>query len=69
MVHLPTRAIEQYKVTGYKSHINLIKTYVMIKRAAALTNFELQVLDERIAKVIIKLLMKFYQDNSWINLL
>src|SRR6185436_6434284 len=48
------RAIEQYKVTGYKSHINLIKSYVMIKRAAALTNFELQVLDEAIAKVIIQ---------------
>jgi aspartate ammonia-lyase len=48
------RASEQYKVTGYKSHINLIKAYVMIKRAAALTNFELQVLDEGIAKVIIQ---------------
>ena len=48
------RALEQYKVTGNKSHINLIKAYVMIKKSAALTNFELQVLDERIAKVIIQ---------------
>jgi aspartate ammonia-lyase len=48
------RAIEQYKVTGSKSHINLIKAYVMIKKSAALTNFELQVLDERIAKAIIQ---------------
>lgn len=48
------RAIEQYKVTGYQSHVNLIKAYVMIKRAAALTNFELQVLDEGITKVIIQ---------------
>ena len=48
------RAIEQYKVTGNKSHINLIKAYVMIKKSAALTNFELQVLDERIAKAIIQ---------------
>ena len=47
------RAIEQYKVTGNKSHLNLIKAYVMIKRSAALTNFELQILDEKIAKVII----------------
>ena len=48
------RAIEQYKVTGNKSHLNLIKAYVMIKKSAALTNFELQVLDEKIAKAIIQ---------------
>jgi aspartate ammonia-lyase len=48
------RALEQYKVTGNKSHLNLIKAYVMIKRSAALTNFELQVLDEKIAKAIIQ---------------
>jgi aspartate ammonia-lyase len=48
------RALEQYKVTGNKSHLNLIKAYVMIKRSAALTNFELQVLDETIAKAIIQ---------------
>src|ERR671913_158730 len=48
------RALEQYKVTGNKSHLNLIKAYVMIKRSAALTNFELQILDEKIAKVIIQ---------------
>ena len=48
------RALEQYNVTGNKSHLNLIKAYVMIKRSAALTNFELQILDEKIAKVIIQ---------------
>jgi len=48
------RALEQYNVTGNKSHLNLIKAYVMIKRSAALTNFELQILDERIARVIIQ---------------
>jgi aspartate ammonia-lyase len=48
------RALEQYNVTGIKSHLNLIKAYVMIKRSAALTNFELQILDERIARVIIQ---------------
>jgi aspartate ammonia-lyase len=48
------RALEQYKVTGNKSHLKLIKAYVMIKRSAALTNFELQVLDEKIAKAIIQ---------------
>jgi aspartate ammonia-lyase len=48
------RAMEQYRVTGRKSHINLIKAYVMIKRSAALTNFELGVLDDKIAKSIIQ---------------
>jgi aspartate ammonia-lyase len=48
------RALEQYKVTGNTSHLNLIKGYVMIKRSATLTNFELQILDEKIAKVIIQ---------------
>lgn len=49
-----SRAIEQYKVTGHKSHLNLIKAYAMIKRSAALTNSELGVLDEKIAKSIIQ---------------
>lgn len=48
------RALEQYNVTGNKSHLNLIKAYVMIKRSAALTNYELQILDERIARAIIQ---------------
>ena len=48
------RALEQYHVTGNKSHLNLVKAYVMIKRSAALTNFELQILDEKIAKAIIQ---------------
>ena len=48
------RALEQYKITGNKSHLNLIKAYVIIKRSAALTNFELHILDEKIAKVIIQ---------------
>ena len=48
------RAIEQYKVTGLRPHLNLIKAFVMIKRSAALTNFELGVLDEKIANSIIK---------------
>ena len=49
-----SRAMEQYKVTGHKSHLNLIKAYVMIKRSAALANSELGVLDEKIAKVIVQ---------------
>ena len=41
-----SRAIEQYKVTGQKSHINLIKAYAMIKRSAAIANKELNTLNQ-----------------------
>jgi aspartate ammonia-lyase len=47
------RAINQYKVTGHKAHVNLVKAFVMIKRSAALTNKELQVLDADKARAIV----------------
>jgi aspartate ammonia-lyase len=48
------RAINQYKVTGQKAHINLIKAYVMIKRSAALANKGLKALDNDMAQAIVK---------------
>src|SRR5919199_533592 len=48
------RAINQYKATGQKAHINLIRAYVMIKRSAALANNELKALDDDKAQAIIK---------------
>src|ERR671914_832529 len=48
------RAINQYKVTGQKAHITLIRAYVMIKRSAALANKELKVLDNDKARAIVK---------------
>src|SRR6059036_2189436 len=48
------RAIEQYKVTGQKSHTNLVRAYVMIKRSAALANSELKALEQQKARAIIK---------------
>jgi aspartate ammonia-lyase len=48
------RAINQYKVTGQKAHINLIRAYVMIKRSAALANKELKALDNDKAQAIVK---------------
>ena len=49
-----TRAKEQYKVTGHEAHINLIKSYVMIKRSAALANKKLDVLGADKADAIVK---------------
>ncbi|HJU96023.1 MAG TPA: aspartate ammonia-lyase [Nitrososphaera sp.] len=48
------RAINQYKVTGQKAHINLIRAYVMIKRSAALANNDLKALDNDKAQAIVK---------------
>ena len=48
------RAINQYKVTGQKAHINLIRAYVMIKRSAALANNDLKALDNGKAQAIVK---------------
>jgi aspartate ammonia-lyase len=48
------RAINQYKVTGQKAHINLIRAFVMIKRSAALANKELKALDAEKAKAIVR---------------
>ena len=48
------RAINLYKVTGQKAHINLIRAYVMIKRSAALANTELKALDNDKAQAIVK---------------
>ena len=48
------RAINQYKVTGQKAHIKLIRAYVMIKRSAALANMELKALANNKADAIVK---------------
>jgi aspartate ammonia-lyase len=46
--------MNQYKVTGQKAHIKLIRAYVMIKRSAALANMELKALDNNKAEAIVK---------------
>ncbi|HXG06104.1 MAG TPA: lyase family protein, partial [Nitrososphaera sp.] len=48
------RAINQYKVSGQRAHINLLRAYVMIKRSAALANKELKALDAEKARAIVK---------------
>ncbi len=47
------RALKQYHVTGYSSHINLIKAFVMIKRSAANANLKVGTIDKKRAMVII----------------
>jgi len=49
-----SRALKQYKVSGQKSHVNLVKAFAMIKRSAAIANMELNILDRKIGQAIIQ---------------
>lgn len=47
------RAVENYPVSGLREHPQFIRAFILIKRAAALTNRELGVLDEQRAQAIV----------------
>ena len=47
------RAIKQYHVTGNKAHTNLIKSFVMIKRSAAIANMKTSARDAKRGKAIV----------------
>ncbi len=48
------RAIKQYHVTGQKAHPYLIKSFVMIKRSAAVANMKSKAIDRKRANAITK---------------
>lgn len=48
------RACENFPITGHKMHKNLILSLAQIKKACALTNMEVGLLNENIGKAIIK---------------
>ena len=48
------RAIRQYHVTGQNPHPYLIKSFVMIKRSAAIANMKAKALDRKRASTVIK---------------
>ena len=47
------RAIKQYHVTGNKAHTNLIKSFVMIKRSAAIANMKTNTIDAKRGNAIV----------------
>ena len=47
------RALKQYHVTGNRSHPNLIKAFVMVKRSAALANLKVGAIDKKPGMAII----------------
>lgn len=48
------RAIQQYHVTGQRSHLYLIMAFVMIKRSAAIANMKTAALDKKRGNAIVK---------------
>ena len=48
------RAIKQYHVTGKTGHPNLIKSFVMIKRSAAIANMKTKAINRKQALAIVK---------------
>ncbi|MFQ5941100.1 MAG: aspartate ammonia-lyase [Nitrososphaerales archaeon] len=48
------RALKNYKATGTRSHPNIIKAYVMIKRSAALANMRLKRLHSKKGNAIVE---------------
>lgn len=67
------RALQQYKVTGHKAHINLIKSFVMIKRSAAVANMKTKAIDSKKGKAIVaacdKILSGKYLDQFVVDMI
>jgi len=67
------RAIKQYHVTGQKPHPYLIRSFVMIKRSAAIANMKTKVLDRKRGNAIIKACDKIlagkYQDQFVVDMI
>jgi aspartate ammonia-lyase len=48
------RAVENYPISGLRAHPRMIEAFVMVKKAAALANKEVGILDAKIADAIVK---------------
>jgi len=68
-----SRAVKQYHVTGQKPHPYLIRSFVMIKRSAAIANMKTKVLDRKRGNAIIKACDKIlagkYQDQFVVDMI
>ena len=67
------RAIKQYHVTGSKSHENLIKSFVMIKRSAAVANMRTKAIDTKRGNAIVlacdKILSGMHMDQFVVDMI
>src|ERR1700688_5214140 len=58
------RAVENYPISGMRSHPTLIRAFGMVKEAAAEANRELGLLDEKVANAIIQA-AKEVEQGKW----
>lgn len=67
------RAIKQYQVTGHNAHENLRRSFVMIKRSAAIANMKTKVIDGKKGKAIVaacdKILTGKYIDQFVVDMI
>ena len=67
------RAIKQYHVTGQTAHPNLVKSFIMIKRSAAIANMKANAISKKQGTVIVnvcdKILAGKYQDQFVIDMI
>jgi len=67
------RAIKQYHVTGQTAHPNLVKSFIMIKRSAAIANMKTNAISKKQGAVIVnvcdKILAGKYQDQFIVDMI
>jgi aspartate ammonia-lyase len=67
------RAIKQYHVTGQTAHPNLIKSFVMIKRSAAIANMKTKAINKKQGIAVVnacdKILSGKYQDQFVVDMI
>ena len=67
------RAIKQYNVTGQTAHPNLVKSFIMIKRSAAIANMKTNAINKKQGTVIVnvcdKILAGKYQDQFIVDMI
>ena len=67
------RAIKQYNVTGQTAHPNLVKSFIMIKRSAAIANMKANAISKKQGIVIVnvcdKILAGKYQDQFVVDMI
>ena len=67
------RAIKQYNVTGQTAHPNLVKSFIMIKRSAAIENMKTNAISKKQGTVIVnvcdKILAGKYQDQFVVDMI
>lgn len=63
------RAAENFSITGLKMHPEFINSFAQIKKAAAITNYEVGRLDKKRTDAIVQACEKSSAENSTISLL